>query len=57
MNDVLKCNVYLPDIRTFQAMNEVSAEVAIDIAVSTFCKTSVGKAAACKHRNGSSALA
>ena len=24
--DVLKCNVYLADIRTFQAMNEVFAE-------------------------------
>lgn len=27
MSDVLKCNVYLADIRYFQAMNEVFAEV------------------------------
>jgi 2-iminobutanoate/2-iminopropanoate deaminase len=27
MSDVLKCNVYLADIRTFQEMNEVFAEV------------------------------
>jgi len=26
LGDVLKCNVYLADIRTFQAMNEVFAE-------------------------------
>lgn len=27
LDDVLKCTVYLPDIRHFQAMNEVFAEV------------------------------